>query len=633
MLQFIRNRASSWIVKFILSLIIVVFVFFGWGTYKSGKMNQIASVNGEVITPGEYRTTYNHVLESIKEQFGGNLSPELIEMFQIERQALNRLIEEKIILQNAKEHNLMVSDLELADYVFNMEFFQTDGRFDGKKYKQVLAANRMSVEEFEMSVRKDLLLQRMASLITGAVKVTEKELEAFYNYSNKTADIKYAAFDPYQYKESELPVSEEEITRYYDENKEDFQSEEKLKVSFLRFDSDDFKKNIEVSDREIESYYQENIKNYSSPEKIKARHILVKVAEGAGEKEIEDKKIQIEKIRSKIIQGSDFGEMAKKHSEGPSGLQGGDLGEFQREDMVKPFADAAFELSEGEVSQPVRTQFGWHLIKVEKKMEKSLKEIKDVKDSIKSFLLTRKSKMAAYDIADAVYASTLAGSSINEEAEARGLLKEETNYFTIEGPSFGIANAKEFAREAFTYEVGETSRILELGETMYILQVDDRRMPEVLPLDQVKTKIKEIVLENKKEDKARSDAEAFLAKLIETDSFDEGKKVVLSDVKEVKGIQRHGVIKELGSLPELQEKIFETASKDKTICETAVKTSKGYFVFSVLNTNLPSQESFEAEKDSLKEKMLERKRNQFFSKWMEDCKKNSKINISNKFEG
>lgn len=633
MLQFIRNRASSWIVKFILSLIIIVFIFFGWGTYKSGQMNKIASVNGEVITPGEYRTAYNFVLQSIKERFGGNLSPELVEMFQIERQALNRLIEEKIIIQNAREHNLMVSDMELADYIFNLPYFKTEGKFDEKKYRQILNANRMSVEEFEISARKDLLMQRMTSLITGAVKVTEKELEVFYNYVNKKADIRYASFSPSQYKDSEITVSDEEINNYYDENKENFKSQEKIKVNFLRFDAGDFKKDISVSEREIESYYQENIKSYSSPEKVKARHILVRVGEGAGEKEAEEKKKQIEEIRSKIVEGSSFEDMAKKYSEGPSAPEGGYLGEFQREDMVKPFSDAAFALEEGEMSEPVKTQFGWHLIKVDKKTEKSLKELKDVEDSIRNFLLTRKAKMAAYDSADAVYASSLAGSSLREEADARGLKLEETGYFTKEGPEKGIADAKEFAREAFSYETGETSAIIELGETMYILQVEDRKLPEVLPLDQVKSQIKDIILKNKKEDKARSDAEAFLAKAVEANSLDSGRNAVPADIREIKGIQRQGVIKDLGSLPELQKKIFETASKGSSVCESVVKTSEGYFVFSVLSTKLPDKKAFESEKKDLKEKMLERKRNEFFSKWMEDCKKNSEITISDKFEG
>jgi peptidyl-prolyl cis-trans isomerase D len=633
MLQFIRNRASGWIVKFILSLIIVVFIFFGWGTYKSGKLNQLASVNGEVITQGEYRTAYNYIVSSMKEQFGGSFSPELIEMFQVEKQALNSLIQEKIIIQKANEYNLMVSDKELADFIFSQNYFLTNGKFDEKKYKQVLSANRMSVEEFEMNVRKDLLKRRMSSLVTGAVKVTEKELEAFYNYVNKTADIKYVSFLPSEYDDKKIEVSDEEINAYYNENKENFKSEEKIKVSFLRFSADDFKKDIVVSDKEIESYYHENIKNYSSPEKVKARHILIRVDQNSDDKTIEEKRNEIEDIRQKIISGSSFEEMAKKYSQGPSAPQGGDLGEFEKHDMVKSFSDAAFSLEEGKISEPVRTQFGWHLVKVEKKMPASVKKIDDVKALIESFLLTRKAKMAAYDSADAVYASTLGGSSLNEEAEARGLILEKTDYFTKQGPKTGISDAKEFAREAFSYEAGETSRILEFGENMYILQVDERKLPEILSLEEVKKEIKDKLLEDKKDNKAKEDANAFLAKALEEKSFEKGKDAVFAKIKEIKGIVRQGVIKELGSLPELQTKIFETASKKQTICESVVKTSNGYFVFSVLNTNLPSKEKFEAEKNELKEKMLERKKNEFFSKWIEDCRKNSDIKISPKFSG
>ncbi|MGM0419217.1 MAG: SurA N-terminal domain-containing protein, partial [Thermodesulfobacteriota bacterium] len=416
MLQFIRNKASSWIVKVILALICIVFVFFGWGTYQSGKQNQVAKVNGDVITPEQYKNKYNQLVNSLKQRFGGEMSSEMLEMFEAEKQALDSLIEERLIIQKASDLGIKVSDAELADHIFNMDFFTTNGSFDNKKYKEVLAANRLSVEEFESLMRKDLLLERVTDIVTGAVKVTDKELREWFNYNNKTVDIKYAAFIPGEYDKASFEITDEDIKKYYEENKENYKTEPKVKVSYIRFSADDFKDHVTVSESDIEAYYNENSEKYSQKAKVKASHILINVDENASEEKVEKAKSKILDIRKKIVNGNSFAEMAKEYSEGPSAENGGDLGEFQKDDMVEPFSDAAFATEAGEVSEPVRTKFGWHIIKVDEKNKDSVNEFNDVKDEIKDYLQTRQAKFAAYDKADAVYTETLSGASLEEVA-------------------------------------------------------------------------------------------------------------------------------------------------------------------------------------------------------------------------
>jgi peptidyl-prolyl cis-trans isomerase D len=632
MLQFIRNKASSWIVKFILALICVVFVFFGWGTYQSGKQNQVAKVNGDVITPAQYKNKYSQLVNSLKQRFGGEMSSEMLEMFQAEKQALNSLIEERLIIQKASDLGIKISDAELADHIFNMDFFYTDGKFDDKKYKEVLAANRLSVEEFESLMRKDLLVQRVTDIVTGAAKVTSKELRQWFNYNNKTVDIKYAAFIPGEYDKSGFEITDKEIKEYYEENKENYKTKPKVKVSYIRFSADDFKDHVTVSESDIKSYYNEHSQKYSQKAKVKASHILINVDENAPEAEVQKAKADILDIRNKIVNGSSFEEMAKKYSDGPSGENGGNLGEFQKGDMVEPFSEVAFATEAGSVSEPVRTQFGWHIIKVDEKTEDSVEKFQDVKDEIKNNLITRKAKFAAYDKADAVYTETLSGASLEEVAHSRDLEIKLTDYFTKEGPKGEVVNPSEFAKTAFSFDIGDTSDIMEFEDDMYILEVKDKKSPEVKSLELVKNKIKEALISEKQDKKASEDAKAYLAAVTKNKDFDSDTGVTPTIKAKAENVQRKGMVKGLGTLPELQSSVFNTAAKGGKFPESVVKTSKGYYIYSVLNVNLPDDEEFEAGADELKEQILQRKRNYFFSKWIEDYKSKADITVSDRFD-
>ncbi|PID78263.1 MAG: hypothetical protein CSA18_02370 [Deltaproteobacteria bacterium] len=634
MLRFIRNRASSWIVKFILGLIIVVFVFFGWGTYQSGKINEVAEVNGEVITINEYKEAYGNMLNRIKAQFGGNLSSEMIKMFNIEKQSLNMLIEQMLILQEARKLGLTVSDEELGIYISKMDYFKTDNQFDADKYKKILAANRMSVEEFENNVRKDLTLKKVTSLVSGAVKVTDKELKAWYDYNRKTIDIKLVSFLPSNYDKKSIEIKDDEIKKYYDENKGQYKTEPMVDTVYIRFSGDDFINDVKVDDNEIKTYYQDNIDRYSTPETVRARHILVQLAPDASADAQKKAESKIKDLRNKVLKGEPFEEVASKYSEGPSASRGGDLGVFKRGDMVKPFSDAAFALKKGEVSQPVKTRFGWHIIKVEEKNKKSVKKLDEVKAQISKRIKKRKAKLKAYDRADGIYDSVLKGASLEEEAAARNIKLEKTGYFNSRGPEKGIADPAEFAKQAFSYEKGDTSGVIESGENMYILQVKDKKEPEIRPLAEIKDQIKKIILDRKLKEKAEKDAKEYFKVVKSKNTLDIESEIKPTEKKEVQNVKRQGFVKDFGfSVPELQKKIFESSSKKEKFPENIVKTDKGFYIFEILKAKLPSDEDFKKDKDEIAKKLIERKKGHFFNEWMKNYKKNSDIIISERYKG
>ncbi|MGM0418848.1 MAG: peptidylprolyl isomerase, partial [Thermodesulfobacteriota bacterium] len=248
------------------------------------------------------------------------------------------------------------------------------------------------------------------------------------------------------------------------------------------------------------------------------------------------------------------------------------------------------------------------------------------------YLQTRQAKFAAYDKADAVYTETLSGASLEEVAHSRDLEIKETDYFTKEGPKREVINPSEFAQTAFSFDVGDTSDIMEFEDDMYILEVKDKKAPEVKPLELVKNKIKEALISQKQNKKALEDAKAYLDAVTKSKDFDKDSGVKPSIKANADNVQRKGMVKGLGTLPELQSSVFKTAVKGDKFPESVVKTSKGYYIYSVLNVNIPDDEEFEAGADELREQILQRKRNYFFSKWIEDYKSKADITVSDRFD-
>lgn len=631
MLNFIRSKASSWIIKFILGLIILVFIFFGWGAMKSGKINQVAKVNGVTITLQEYKQSYNMVVNHYRSMYGQGITPQMLKLLQVERQALETLIEQILLEEKAKTLGFKISDMELTDYIANMEFFLTNGKFDYDKYQSILAANRMSVEDFENQVRRQIVKEKITELITGTAKVTDKELREWYNFNNKTIDIKYASFVPDKYKKEDFKLSEKEIDEYYEENKENYKSKEKVKVVYARFSADDYKKDADVKEEEIKAYYQENIESYKTPEMVKARHILIKLSNNATEKEIEDAKKVILNVKAKIGEKLSFADAAKKYSQGPSNVTGGDLGEFKRGDMVKPFEDKAFLMKPGEISEPVKTRFGWHLINVEKKSEEGIKDLADVKESIKELLALKKAKEVTYDKANFVYQETLKGNSLKDEEKAGSLKLIETDYFTQTGPDKGVIDPGNFAKEAFSFDVGDTSGLIEAGNNIYILQVIDKKEPKTLPLQDVEEKVKDILIAKKQEEKAKNDADQFLKDVIAVKTIDAKSATKPTELKIVKELKRKGNVEGFGTLPKVQTAVFELASKDEKISEKVIKTNKGFYIFEIKNVNEPTDKGFDEKKEEIKKGLLARKKNHLYRSWINDLKESAQIIRSEQF--
>jgi len=623
-----RENASSFMIKVLLGIIVLAFVFMGVGSFREEKASRIASVNDDPISFEEYQKVYRNILERFRNQYGNKLNDDMIKMFNLKQRAMDSLIQEKIILQQADRLGLKVTDEELTESIRNLQAFQTDGRFDVNRYTSLLGRLQLEPAEFEADQKKMLLADKLNNLITGSIRVSEEEAREWFNWENALVNLDVVQFLPSDY--ADIKTTSEELKEYYDENQSKYKTQPALKVRYAHFPTEKYKAGVDASDDEIELYYQDNKDDFFNPKTVEARHILLKVDPEADDETVSETKEKALNILEKVKKGDKtFAELAKTYSEGPSRAAGGQLGSFKREDMVKPFSDKAFSMSEGDVSEPVRTNFGWHIIKVEKINEAYSSRLDSVKTKISDSIIGRKAKTAAYDEAMDIFEVSFEGDDLIRETEKKGIELKTTDFFTRSGPK-EIRDRGIFARTAFNLDEGQVSDVLEVKDGFYILQVIEKKPAGISPFEDVKEKVEKDLLSLKQKQKAKEDAESFLAELKKEndlkgvgDAF--GKKIISTGF-----IKRNDSIPDIGREQKINEEAFKL-SKENNVPEKVIEGLNGYYVIMFKDRKTPEPQEFEKEKDTISESLLIQKKNRLFEKWLTALKDKSEIFIEKDF--
>ncbi|QTA79313.1 Peptidyl-prolyl cis-trans isomerase D [Desulfonema limicola] len=628
MLKLMRDYAGSWLIKIILGAIVIVFVFWGVGSFSSQKNIKIASVNQEVITLDDYRPIYNRLINQYRNQFGNTLDDNMIKSLGIKKQAMDQLVDRTLLQQEASNLNFRISDEELAESIKSIPDFQTNGVFDNKKYTKLLTLNRLNPQTFEDSRRQDMILERLNSFILGNVKVSEQEALEWYQWNNASVKIDYALFSPDNYKEIEN--SEQELEEYFEKNKESYKTEAKVRIQYIHFNPDNYLDKVILTDEDISDYYDSNLDEFTNPKTVEARHILFKADQNSTPEEVEKKKEKADEILKMAKDGKDFAELAKEYSEGPSKDKGGYLGTFKKDAMVKPFSDKAFSMKEGEISEPVQTQFGWHIIKVEKVNEAYTKTLEDASSQIRDKLSRDKSKIIAYEDAQSLYDSAYEDDDLKIIANSRNIEVIETDFFTQDKGPEGLKNSSKFASEAFKLPEMELSKVYDFEDGYYILQVLEKMPREISNFEDVKEKVNSDLIKQKQDEKAKADAEAFLAALISGQDIGSESKKYNIEIKTTDFIKRNAPIPEIGYEKQISQQAFQLSDNTR-LPETPIKSSNGYYVISFKEKKMAEPDNFEKEKTSIKERLLRQKQYQTFSKWLGNLKDRSEIIIEDEF--
>ena len=622
MLSLMRKHATSWLIKILLGAIVVVFVFWGVGSFRSRKASVVASVNGDIITAEEYNQSFNSLLEQMRQRFGNNLNEEMVKMLRLEQQAMDQLVDQTLILQEASKLNLRVTDEEVVDSITGIAAFQTNGQFDRRLYQRVLEFNRLTPEGFEKLQRDSLLTGKLQSYVGSNVQVSDGEADEYYQWQNTTVDIEYVLFAPDTY--TDVTPTEEDIQAYFEENKATYKTDPMVDVQYIRFSPDAYTDKAVVTEDEIQEYYEANTRDFDQPKTVEARHILIKVAEDAAEEEVELARARAVEILDKYNAGESFEELAKQFSEGPSGNAGGYLGAFKKEDMVAPFAEKAFSMAPGEVSDPVRTRFGWHLILVEKVNEASIETLEEASKEIRDKLARQKADNLAYDAAESFYDQTLEGDDLAEITKDTGLTVVKTDPFNRQGATLqGVAERSKFSAAAFNLELNQISELQDFSDGYYLIQVIETLPGEIPELETVKQKVTEDVKKKLQQEAAEKDAQALLEALKNDPQGDTASKAVFTATGDFK---RNTTIPEIGYENEISNAAF-MLTMEKPLPEKTFNGIKGAYVIRLKNRKLPDAEGFDKEEEQIKATLLARKQSIVFDAWLQQIKDGSEITI------
>jgi peptidyl-prolyl cis-trans isomerase D len=631
MLDLMRKNAGTWMVKFILGVIIIVFTFWGVGSWRAQRGNRVAMVNDKPVTLAEYRSAYNNLMDQFRQRLGTTLNEDLLKALRIDQQAMDQVINQKLLLQEAARCGLRVSDSELARSVRGMAVFKTDGTFDTRRYKAILSRNRMTPEEFELGQRESLLIEKLRRFMTRGVKISDQEARAQYDWNRTSVDLEYVLFDPEKYV-GDVSFDETAVDAYFQTHQEEYKIAPMARASYVRFVAADFQDEVVIEKSDIEEYYESKQDEFNLPETVEASHILFRLEDGASEAAVAAAREKADVVWQMARDGEEFAELAKKYSEGPSRDSGGHLGEFKRGMMVKPFEDKAFSMMAGEVGEPVRTRFGWHIIKVGKKTPAKTMTLAEVEPKIRIQLTEEKAKTLAYDAADAFYQASFDGDDLKQLAAARQLTAEETGMFSeAEGPEPGVPDKTAFAKAVFSLPLNEISDIQELADGFYIVQAKEKVAARVPSFEAVAERVKLDWQGSMADEMAKLAADKLVASIASgTEGLAEAAKRMGLTVADTGPFQRNGAIPDIGYEPAISTEAF-LLTLAQPVSKNVVKGTKGYYVIELKHRTLPADGGYEKEKETIVGQLLAQKQRRVYEEMVADVRSKSVITITEGF--
>ncbi len=628
MLKFMRKHANSWFIKIMLGMIVVTFVgFFGWNaTQNDFSRDVIATVDGEPISLVEYQAAYRKMHDFFRQVYGKDLDQKALENFQLGRQALEVLIRSKMQVRQAKEAGLSVSDEELADYIEGVPTFQNSGRFDHALYLEVLRRSSLSIADYEAEQRQALLLRKIESVIRDGVKVTVPEIEEAYQWGHEGLKVRYFIY-PSDRLEKDVKVREDALATYFKKEKERFRWPKKIRVVYVFGETLEFEKTVKVTDEKIIKAYEENKGEYREPEKRRVRHILFKVAPEASSERESSVKARLEVLLKRIRSGEGFSKLAGKFSDDLNAGEGGDLGTIVRGEMDPVFEKAVFGLDEGEVSDPIRTSFGYHLVKVDGIEPTRVKPLSEVKASITAKVRVGLASGKARDEIEKIWDEISTGRSFQSLAKVRGVRNGTSEFFTSDGKGLVLPDGRKLATAAFRLERGELSDPVEGDAGWYLFRVIDERPSRLPALKEVRSEAEKAYIRKESGRLAKERAKVWVNALNNGKDLTEIAKAEGLRVTETPLFKRVKPLSSPGVGQDFYRKVF--ALKAGKAGEASVANDRMLFVVS--ERKVAELSSLKKDGGKFREEYLRGKRIAVLKSWVAARRQEAKVEIRPEF--
>ena len=626
------RRHRGWL-KWSLGLVVLTFIVFyipsfldnstAVGVVGASPNEVVAEVDGVNLTVGEFQRRYNAQVQAYRNAYGANMSDQLLRQLGIERQVVQQMIDEQAAVVEAERQGIEVSDDELAQQIFSIPGLQENGAFIGEvRYEQVLRSQLPPLTKavFENNLRRSLMIDKLRAALTTWMAVSDSELEREFKLRNEKVKLQVVALTADAFLDK-VNVTDADIAAHYESHKAEYRVGEQRKVRMLLLDRDQIHAKMVVPAADVQRAYNDGIAQYSTPEQIRASHILLQTA---GKDEAAVRK-QAEDILAKVKAGGDFAALAKQYSEdAASKVNGGDLDYFGRGRMVPEFETAAFALEPGAVSELVKSQFGFHIIKVTDKRPattRSLDEVRaQIEDQLKWDRTDRQITARAAELAPRIQEP----SDLDQVARETGFAVSESDFFAQGDPIPGLGVAPQVSAAAFRLANNEVSQPVPSPRGTVFITVTDRRDPYVPELAEVRERVRTDVTRERATELSRQRANEIAATLRNASNFAAAAKAQGLEAKDTELIARESPLPDIGVSPEADKVAFTLPAG---AVSEPVATGNGTVIVRVVERDDVTPDEFRLGREAFREQLLTERRGRFFSAYMEKAKGRMRIEV------
>lgn len=623
-----RLKAILWLVIISLGLGMVLLFIPATNVGSVNTDTNAASVAGDAIPLTEYIQAYQRMLQNYTKGGGNRPDPELLKAMGLDRQVLESLISVHVVTYAAKRLGLDVSPEEVRSAVENNPNLMDNGQFIGiERYKMVLAENNISVSEFEDGLRYALLSKKTREVVSDAISISDSELRDEFVRTNQEAQVAYVIFKKDDFKKNVKPT-EADLQAYFNAHKDKYNIKERRRAQYLLIPVSAVASNIAVTDKEVQDQWAQQ----PHPETVTASHILFKIDDAAKEAEV---KAKAEEVLKRAKAGEDFAELAKKYSQDTeSAKKGGDLGSFARGQVVKEFSDVAFVLKPGEISDLVRTQFGYHIIKVTSHDVPTLESSrKSIEQSIRDKKATEIVKQKGQE------AQRLAGSQkdLNAIAKALNVRTEirETPLISRDSDPYANGVSQPMLDEIFQLkDLNAIGKAVEMPMGYALSKLVEVQLPKPPNFAEACASVEKDYLDARALELARAEAKKFSDEASNAGDVEEAAQKQKLAVKTSQSFKREGQVDEdIGSAPQFTTVAFE---RPVGSISAPVELDGGnrIAVLQVKSRTPFDEPAFNKQKNEIRDRLLGYQQDSYFQEYIrrvtEDLTKEGKIRINPK---
>ena len=625
------RRHKGWL-KWSLGLVVIAFIALvpGVGMNPMGgdndlPSNVIAQVGEYEISLLEFRQIYMQQLNNYRLQSGGDISEDVLRSLGIDRQILQQMIDEYAALTEADRLGLVVGDAEVRERIVTLPQLQIDGQFIGEAaYRQLLQSQRPPINpsQFEEEIRQQIMLERLQAAVTSWMTVTDDEVLEEHRRRNEKVKVDVVAFRATDYRD-EVEASDNDVTLLYGEESANYEVPEKRQLRFLLVDEAAIFDSLTATDDEIRQYYDANLSQYQTPGQVRASHILLRVSDD--DDDDEEIATRAAELATQARGGADFADLVRRYSDDETTVEnGGDLGLFGRGRMVPEFETAAFNLAVGEISDPVKSAFGYHVINVTEKQEEVTQPFETVRPTIENLIKQETASARATALSRSIAAEVTTADELEQAAASRGYELQESGFAARGEPILGLGLAQQVSAQAFSIEAGEVAGPVTTPSGPAFITVIATQDPYIPPLDDVRDQVREDVIRKKSLTLAQQRAAEAAESLKSADDFVAAAEAADLTVGTSELVARGAALPQVGTSATVEAVAF---AMEPGAVSDVIQAANSAAIVHVAEREDASAEDLESNRDSLRDELLFSRQNQFFNAYMENAKERIDINI------